>query len=207
MCDLSARNGCRPENNRFDKTFNVSAMGTARRITANVRSRVPEVFSIEISRTEAVIKYPSIKEPESPKKILAGYALYFRNPIKQPVNEDKRTNRKTFMKFKLKKKSKTAINKEIPEASPSKPSSRLKELIVPTINNTKRIIAGIIDISKPKNLTSEIFGIRCISIQAAANPWYRNFNNHPAPRRSSKVPTAIIIIPPKIKNFTEFISA
>jgi hypothetical protein len=138
----------------------VSAIGTASNITGKVRSRTSLVLSIEIINTALTIRYPRKNDPESPRNILAGKALYLRNPIKHPVIDERTTKEKVSKKLRLIKNRSVKTSSEIPETRPSRPSRRLKAFIVPTINNTRMKIPGTIENSTVNKVRDENFGIR-----------------------------------------------
>jgi len=101
-------------------------------------------LSSDICRTAPTIKYPSRKDPESPRKILAGTALYLRKPIRQPINVESRTSRNKSSWLRAMKNRTPDISRVMPDTRPSSPSRRLNEFIVPTINRKIIIAAGMI---------------------------------------------------------------
>jgi hypothetical protein len=115
-------------------------------------------LSIDKSNTALTTKYPIKNEPESPRKILAGKPLYLRKPSRQPIMAESTTSEKVSNEFRLTKNNRVNISNEIPATSPSRPSSRLKELIVPTIKNTSNITEGTIGNSSLNTLTELNFG-------------------------------------------------
>jgi hypothetical protein len=94
--------------------------------------------------------------------------LYLRKPNKHPVIAERTTNENVSNKLRLIKHKSTKTRSEIPDTSPSRPSSRLKAFIVPTINNRRIIAAGIIENSIVKKLIDENFGIRKNNSKEAA---------------------------------------
>ena len=86
--------------------------------------------------------------------------MYFRKPIIQPIIEANNIVKKVSDEFRLIKNRSVRQSNEMPETSPSSPSSKLNEFKVPTIKNIRSMLAGITGSGIPKILTDENLGKR-----------------------------------------------
>jgi hypothetical protein len=68
-------------------TLKVSITGTASRIIEKVKSIFFVAELVDEIRTAVIRKNPKVREPLSPRKILAGKILYFKNPIREQSNK------------------------------------------------------------------------------------------------------------------------
>src|SRR5665648_124313 len=114
----------------------VSKMGRARTIIGIKIKKAFPLFNTHKAPTEANMK-PAKVLPESPKNILAGYKLNLKKANMLPARAI--DTRLRVSKFCLKPKIRKATRaiRETPQANPSKPSIRLMELVMPTIQKIK----------------------------------------------------------------------
>ena len=100
-------------------------------------------------------RYPSVKLPQSPRKIELVYCYRQRKPSKHPISKvDIHVTEETPAKYPTTDTAKSP-NKVIPDASPSNPSMRFIALAIPTIHtqeSPKPNHSGKVSVPSPKKL-------------------------------------------------------
>jgi hypothetical protein len=93
----------------------------------------------ELAKASALSRKPMNKLPESPRKMVAGWKLYRKNPNMAPANTTERSDTRGVCLNKETAKMIIVENNAEPAASPSSPSIRLKAFV---IRRTQNIVRG-----------------------------------------------------------------